>query len=283
MFEQLTLFNNLVSRPKKKIHKKVSEPKESLVEDLSFYSFPVTVNRVPRKNLSAQIKPSGKIQISCAKKYSRDEILGFLEMHKTWVFANQNLYFEIRSKFPEKFYQLGEPYSFLGKVYPLQIRTWENSKIEFGFIGNHFYMEAPKSKLSELGLLPENKFEAREALRKFYKSSAEIYIRKRVDTISESMCLRPKKVSLRSQKTLWGSCSPEGNISLNWKLMAAPAPAVDYVIIHELAHLEQPNHSKLFWSIVETHCPNYKTWRNWLRDHQFSTDFLALKPELFPL
>ena len=221
------------------------------------------------------------IKISCAKKYSQDEILGFLEMHKNWVFASQTSYQLIRAKHPEKVYHIGEKFSFLGKDYPLNIRIWEKKKLDFGFAGNTLTLEAPKEFIAGSRLQAEYKPLARQAIRKFYKNAAEIYIPKRVNAISESMCLKPNKLSLRSQKTLWGSCSSEGNISINWKLMSVPAQALDYVVVHEVAHLDQPNHSKLFWSLVETHCPNYKTWRNWLRENQYATDFLSKTSELY--
>ena len=72
-------------------------------------------------------------------------------------------------------------------------------------------------------------------------------------------------VRIKNQKTRWGSCSAKGNINLNLRLMMAPDPVIDYVIIHELCHLRELNHSLAFWALVESCCPDYRRWRNWLK------------------
>jgi len=74
-------------------------------------------------------------------------------------------------------------------------------------------------------------------------------------------------VSIRSQKTRWGSCGRNGHISLNWRLMLMPEWVRDYVLIHELMHLRRLDHSPKFWRHVETACPDYRTARQWLRRH----------------
>ena len=76
-----------------------------------------------------------------------------------------------------------------------------------------------------------------------------------------------RRVSVRNQRTRWGSCSRRGVISLNWRLIQLPDAVRDYVILHELAHLQHLNHSKRFWSEVERLCPEYRTAEAWLREH----------------
>jgi predicted metal-dependent hydrolase len=75
-------------------------------------------------------------------------------------------------------------------------------------------------------------------------------------------------VSIRNQRSRWGSCSPSGRISLNWRLVQFPAHVVDYVLIHELAHLRHLNHSRRFWAEVTRLCPGFQAARAWLRAHQ---------------
>lgn len=75
------------------------------------------------------------------------------------------------------------------------------------------------------------------------------------------------RVSVRDQKTLWGSCSPKGDISFNWRLVFAPPAVMDYVVVHELAHRREMNHSKRFWAIVAEHCPDYRDHRRWLHEN----------------
>ena len=79
------------------------------------------------------------------------------------------------------------------------------------------------------------------------------------------MGFAPKRVFLKNQRTLWGSCSTRGNLNFNRALADAPAEIVDYVVIHELAHLKEMNHSRRFWAVVEAWCPQQKQRRLWLR------------------
>jgi predicted metal-dependent hydrolase len=74
-------------------------------------------------------------------------------------------------------------------------------------------------------------------------------------------------VTIRDQHTRWGSCSPGGRISLNWRLVQMPDAVCDYVLVHELMHLRVPNHSRRFWREVRAACPEYERARDWLRRH----------------
>ncbi len=79
------------------------------------------------------------------------------------------------------------------------------------------------------------------------------------------MNARPTSLTIRDQRTRWGSCSTRGTLSFNWRLVMAPPAVMEYVVIHELAHLFQPNHSKDFWAVVARYAPDFKTHRAWLR------------------
>ena len=74
------------------------------------------------------------------------------------------------------------------------------------------------------------------------------------------------RITIRHQKTRWGSCSSKGNLNFNCYLMLAPQEVLEYVVVHELAHRKEMNHSKAFWKIVEKYKPNYKWSRKWLRE-----------------
>lgn len=81
------------------------------------------------------------------------------------------------------------------------------------------------------------------------------------------MGLQPRQLFLSSAKSRWGSCTALGDIRLNWRLMQAPPQVIDYVVIHELAHLAELNHSPRFWAIVAAACPDWKTHRLWLKQN----------------
>lgn len=75
------------------------------------------------------------------------------------------------------------------------------------------------------------------------------------------------RITVRDQKTRWGSCSSTGTLSFNYRLMFAPPRVLDYVVIHELCHLTHMNHSREFWNLVASVMPEYKIHRNWLKEH----------------
>ena len=75
------------------------------------------------------------------------------------------------------------------------------------------------------------------------------------------------RISIREQKTRWGSSSSKGNLNFNWRLILAPEEVLDYVVVHELAHRREMNHSKAFYAVVEAVLPDYRAARRWLREH----------------
>jgi predicted metal-dependent hydrolase len=85
-----------------------------------------------------------------------------------------------------------------------------------------------------------------------------------------------RRVEIRDQRTRWGSCSSLGTLSFNWRLVLAPFEVLDYVVVHELCHLRQPNHSPRFWELVASRRPEWRLQREWLRD--FGPELLAFRP-----
>ncbi len=104
-------------------------------------------------------------------------------------------------------------------------------------------------------------------LEKWYREEAKDKIETMVAELSRQMALPYNRVTLKSQRTLWGSCSRKRNLNFNWRLIMTPEQVIEYVVIHELAHLRQMNHSPRFWQIVERHCPGWREHRKWLREH----------------
>lgn len=104
-------------------------------------------------------------------------------------------------------------------------------------------------------------------LQRFMQRSARTYLAGRLAVWSERMAVVPTAFALSSARGRWGSCSSTGAIRLNGRLMQAAPAVIDYVVIHELAHLTELNHSPRFWAIVATHCPDWKRLRDELKVH----------------
>jgi predicted metal-dependent hydrolase len=104
-----------------------------------------------------------------------------------------------------------------------------------------------------------------KALMKWYRGEAAATLRERVEHWSYILDVTSFRLTVRDQRTRWGSCSAKGALSFSWRLVLAPPEVLDYVALHEVAHLREHNHSKRFWAIVTQHCPEYRTHREWLR------------------
>lgn len=103
--------------------------------------------------------------------------------------------------------------------------------------------------------------------RTFYREKAREVFRDRTSFYAGRMGVSYGRIAIREQKTRWGSCSAKGSLNFNWKLILAPAGVLDYVVVHELAHRKEMNHSARFWAEVEKIMPDYRKYRDWLREN----------------
>jgi predicted metal-dependent hydrolase len=106
-----------------------------------------------------------------------------------------------------------------------------------------------------------------EILSAWMRQRARAAIDERVLVRAAEMALAPKSVSVRDQRSRWGSASPRGNLSFSWRLLMCPPTVLDYVVVHELAHLKVSGHSRSFWRLVDRHYPDTARARRWLREH----------------
>lgn len=113
-------------------------------------------------------------------------------------------------------------------------------------------------------------------LQKWLARQTEEAVLKQINLRAAQMGVRPGSLSIRNQRTRWGSCSSRGALSFNWRLIMAPPEVLDYVVVHELAHMKEQNHSKAFWKIVSQYSPDYLKHRQWLKQNQ-----AAMWPGLF--
>ena len=105
------------------------------------------------------------------------------------------------------------------------------------------------------------------ALERFYRRAAQTEISARLDRACAQAGVGYDRLSIRGQRSRWASCSPTGTMSFNWRLLLAPEPVLDYVVWHEVCHLEVMDHSPRFWKLVARRCPDYRQHVRWLRQH----------------
>ncbi len=115
-------------------------------------------------------------------------------------------------------------------------------------------------------LIPSGE-DAPAALERWYRRAARAEIAKRVDAACAAAGTPYASLTIRSQRTRWGSCASGGALSFNWRLLLAPERVLDYVVWHEVCHLRCADHSPAFWALLDTHCPDWRSAAAWLREN----------------
>ncbi|HEV2058981.1 MAG TPA: SprT family zinc-dependent metalloprotease, partial [Solirubrobacteraceae bacterium] len=116
-------------------------------------------------------------------------------------------------------------------------------------------------------LVPADADRAAQAIERWYRRAAAREIAPRLEEAAAALGTSYTTLSIRGQRTRWGSCSSTGAMSFNWRLLLAPPPVLGYVVWHEACHLRVMDHSPRFWALVRSHCPEYEEQRRWLRRH----------------
>jgi predicted metal-dependent hydrolase len=114
-------------------------------------------------------------------------------------------------------------------------------------------------------LVPGDGERAPAAIERWYRRAAAREIGPRLDAAARALGTTYTTLSIRGQRTRWGSCTARGAMSFNWRLLLAPEPVLDYVVWHEACHLRVMDHSPRFWELVRRHCPDFEEHRRWLR------------------
>jgi predicted metal-dependent hydrolase len=234
-----------------------------------------------RRSIGLTLQVNGEIRVSAPRTTAPARILAFLRANEAWIEAQLFRYDELRRAHPAKRFVDGERFPFLGESLILCREAAPVSRPRARRRGEALALEIPARRWAEFEREAPHP-EAARAVAGFYESAGRELLAERLRLYSGRMGLEPSGVSFRSQKTRWGSCSSKGRLSLNWRLAFAPIAVIDYVIVHELAHLRHYNHSAAFWKLVESHAPSHLALRQWLRKNQYEADFLAKRSELHP-
>lgn len=212
-----------------------------------------------RKTVAIEVKED-KIVIKCPYNCSKQYVDSLIEKNRAWI---EETHKKLMSKKTNKLtYKEGQNVYFMGIPYEIEVIRGTRNLLEFS--GEKFIFTTMGSQF--------NSSEESESLRKelmmawFRKKGAE-YLTKRTMDLANQLGLSVNKVYIKNVKTIWGSCSTKNNINYNIRLISMPKEIIDYVIIHELCHLVQRNHSEKFWQLVERIIPDYIQRRNFLKNN----------------
>lgn len=190
---------------------------------------------------------NGVLQVRAPKFMLSSQIQAFLDKNAHWIEKQQNKIIERKEN--KKRYLFGEVMSLT--------HPWIPSLNSNG---------RKQQNILPLGLRGDVEQRETEGLKTFYKSEAKSYIIPRCKELAQLHEFEFEKIRITSAMTRWGSCSSKKNLSFSYRLIMSPKECIDYVIIHELCHLRQMNHSRKFWSEVENIMPNYKLYERHLKE-----------------
>ncbi len=214
---------------------------------------PYTLKRSPRRrSIGLQINDQG-LTVSMPLRASEKWLHSVLQEKAKWVLAKLDNWQS--KKAPVQKWEDGEPILFRGETFILRVIPGLFSvppQLAAGELIMHV-VDTSNQKLIFKKIL------------KWYKGEAEQVFKECVEHFAPLMDVAPKEIKLTSARTQWGSCTSQGVVRLNWQLVTMPLHLIDYVVVHELAHLQEMNHSPAFWRVVESVCPDYAKMRGELR------------------
>jgi len=207
-----------------------------------------------RKTISLHIKEDGRIVIYAPYHTPRGEVEGFIKEKGSWIIKKISEK-ERSIKETEKAFIPGEKFLYLGECYPLEIEKVNNKNVPLKLSFGKFVLDQGHAA------------KAKDLFTQWYKKEAKEKIEERVHYFSHRLELFPKGLKIRSAKYRWGSCSRDNRLSFSWRIIMAPLSVIDYVLIHELVHIKEKNHSKRFWASLEAILPEYREHRFWLKEN----------------
>lgn len=206
--------------------------------------------RSRRKTIGLQITNDARLIVRAPLFASEDYIQKLIERKASWIRTKMEYFRQRQSKITVRNFLPGEEFLYLGRPYLLQaVDDLPKAVILDGSL-----------KISTVVLA-----NARDHIESWYKAQALLHITLRVEYFAGITGLKYKTIRINNATTRWGSCGYQDTLNFTWRLIMAPARVIDYVIIHELMHLKQRNHSRRFWAEVKAMMPDYKLDEHWLK------------------
>lgn len=213
-----------------------------------------TVTRKRIKNLYLRVQaPDGRIEISAPMRVSRRYILAFLESKREWIAKRRAL---LAQAAPPKRYVNSELHPLWGQDYALQIQA-SGRRSRVSLEGGVLQLNIPTGKPRQA---------RRAALEAFYRQELRSEAQRRIPRWEREMNVRVSRLYVRRMRSLWGSCNPRaGSIRLNTVLATLKPDFLEYILVHEMAHLLEASHNKRFYAIMERYLPDWKARRKELK------------------
>ncbi len=225
---------------------------------------PYHVVRNPRARRTIISLAEDGVRLTVPKREALRDAVGFLESHGGWVLDEYRKILERRERLSRQI-ESGDGIPYLGYNYPLVIVDGSEKRTKVEFTGKRFIARLADSENGE-----SRERIIRSNLQSWYRAAARRIITQRANLIAGVIDVSFGRITIRDQKTLWGSCSNKRTLSFNWRLVLIPLDMLDYIIVHELCHLVCLRHSQRFWKLVQRWVPDYAGREKWIRDNEAS-------------
>lgn len=209
-----------------------------------------TIQKGSRRTVSIQIQPDGEIVVKAPRFTPDFFVRQFVRQHLDWIDKHRQKVMA-GPKLGKRTYLEGETFLYLGKSYTLK---YGNYKV-ITFQDQNVYFPAYLQ------------FRAKKELTAWYERQAKGIITERVQANAVKMGVTYADIYFSDTKSKWGSCSPDNRLQFNVRLIMAPLLVINYVVIHELVHTTEKNHSRAFWRKVALYTPSYRQHIKWLKEH----------------
>ncbi len=222
-----------------------------------------------KKNVTIMVNGISGVKVTAPKSMNKTQIEEIVNKKASWIYKKWKEFEEKREQHHPKLFEPGDAILYLGESFPLQINGNETLKhAKLSFDGSVFIANIPHHLSTE-----DRKVVFENLFTKWYISKGHSIIARRLEFYCSIMKLYPTKFAVKQQKKRWGTCTGKGALYFNWRLMMAPIDVIDYVVVHELAHLKHFDHSPRFWKLVEKTMPDYKMKKDWLKKNGFMLGF----------
>jgi predicted metal-dependent hydrolase len=219
-------------------------------------SVPYTIRRSDRARHARILVSGDGVEVVVPRRFPLRQVDPFVEEKRPWIERTLRRMREAETEFPPARLNHGGELPYLGVRLALTVRT------EPGRVRPHV---ARRGDRISVALAPGGSLV--DAVEGWYRRRAREEVGARLDAAVARAGVNYTSLQIRGQRTRWASCSSKGAMSFNWRLLLAPAEILDYVVEHEVAHLEVHDHSRRFWDLLASRCPQWREHERWLRRH----------------
>lgn len=208
------------------------------------------------RHLRLRVGPAPCLRVIVPRRHVLGDLVQLLDPHRRWIFRQLDRLDALPPPPAEIVSGTSLPYR--GADLPVQVRDGVSRRADVALSGAVLLVYRPVAAPTDLRALLEG----------WYRARARTILTAAVADRGQQIGVTHNGISIRDQRTRWASCSSRGTLSFNWRLVMAPPDVLDYVVVHELVHLIEPNHSPAFWHTLERWCPEYRKQRDWLKENR---------------